>query len=150
MGEKAGGRIEALWVKRFHRGPMDAADHVALKAGKGISGSADQGGKRQVTLIESEVWEDLMRRMGGAASPAARRANVMLSGIALANTRGRILLIGKARLRVAGETKPCERMDEVIPGLREAMYPDWRGGAFAEVLEDGELSVGAVVKWEEA
>ena len=30
------------------------------------------------------------------------------------------------------------------------MRPDWGGGAFAEVLDDGEIRVGDPVTWEEA
>jgi MOSC domain-containing protein YiiM len=128
---------------------MDAADAVQVKAGKGIVGNADQGGKRQVTLIEQEVWQVLMQRMKAGASPAARRANLLVSGVHLAETRGRTLKIGGCRFRILGETKPCERMDEVLAGLQEAMYEDWRGGAFAEVLNDGEVCVGAAVEWED-
>jgi hypothetical protein len=31
----------------------------------------------------------------------------------------------------------------------EAMYPDWGGGAFGAVLDDGEIVVGAPVYWAE-
>ena len=40
-------------------------------------------------------------------------------------------------------------MEEAVPGLRAAMYPDWRGGAFAKVIEGGTVSVGDEIAWEE-
>jgi MOSC domain-containing protein YiiM len=101
-----------------------------------------------VTLIEREKWEDLMRQMDAAVPPSARRANLMVSGIHLAESRERILRIGAVRFRVGGETRPCERMDEALPGLREAMKPGWAGGVFAEVLDDGVIAVGDDVEWE--
>ena len=130
------GRLEAIWIKRAHRGPMDPVTTGHLVPGKGLVGNADQGRRRQVTLIERERWEALMRELGGSISPSARRANLMVSGIGLARTRDRILRVGECRLRIAGETRPGEQMDDALAGLREAMRVDWGGGVFAEVLSE--------------
>jgi MOSC domain-containing protein YiiM len=142
------GRLEAIWIKRAHRGPMDPVSHATLVAGRGLVGNADQGRRRQVTLIERVAWDRHMREVGGSISPAARRANLMVSGIELAETRDRVLRVGACRLRVGGETRPCERMDEALPGLRAAMARQWGGGVFAQVLDDGEVAVGDAVTWE--
>jgi len=144
------GELLAIWIKRAHRGPMDAVDAATLVAGRGLVGNADQGRRRQVTLIDEAVWRERMEMAGGDAPPVRRRANLLLRGISLAGTRGRVLRVGACRLRIAGETKPCERMEEVQPGLKAAMYADWGGGAFAEVLDDGEIRAGDIVRWEDA
>ena len=145
---RAGGRLTAIWVKRMRRGPMDAADRARLVAGRGIAGNANQGGRRQVTILEAERWEAFVRTLGGALPTSARRANLVVERLPLSRSRGRVLRVGACRLRVLGETKPCERMDEALPGLKDLMYADWGGGAFAEALDDGEIRVGDPVQWE--
>ena len=141
------GELASIWIKRMKRGPMDPAESATLVAGRGIVGNADQGRRRQVTLIEEDMWRSLMDEMGADAPPSSRRANLMLRGIRLQGSRGRVLRIGGSRVRVRGETMPCERMDEVLPGLQAAMRRDWAGGAFAEVLDGGEIHVGDPVEW---
>lgn len=146
---KEQGRLESIWIKRMKRGPMDEKRSATLIAHKGIFGNADIGGKRQVTLIEKEVWERHAFAIGLDIDPSERRANLMVSGIDLRDSRKHILQIGECRIRIYGETKPCERMDELFYGLAEIMYPSWGGGAYGEVLDDGEISVGDRVFWSE-
>src|SRR5215475_4031196 len=140
------GRLEAIWLKRMRRGPMDAVECAMLKAQHGLIGNTDQGGRRQVTLLEHEVWQTLMVKIGATLPASIRRANLLLSGIRLVNSRKHVLGIGACRIRILGETKPCERMEAAWPGLQKAMYPDWAGGAFGEVLDDGTIAVGDIVR----
>jgi MOSC domain-containing protein YiiM len=140
------GRLEAIWVKRAHGGPMDRVERVRIGE-RGLEGSADRNPWRPVTIIEEEVWAMLMRRLGADADPSGRRANLMISGLSLANARGRGLRIGSVRLVIAGETRPCEQMEDLVPGLQAAMREQWGGGAFAKVLETGEVAVGDDVAW---
>jgi MOSC domain-containing protein YiiM len=145
----APGILESIWIKRFKRGPMDPVREAELAVGRGIIGNANQGGKRQVTIISREAWHDVTRELGIDVPPQTRRANLLVSGIELANTRGRLLRIGACRVRVYGETKPCWQMEEAHAGLQSALRPDWRGGVFAEVLDDGQIAVGDRVEWVE-
>jgi len=129
---------------------MDPVTRAAFRAGRGIVGNADQGGRRQVTVIDRQHWDLVMDDLGDHVDPAARRANLLVGGLSLADSRGMILRVGDCRLRLNGETRPCERMDEARPGLRHALAPPWRGGAYGEVLDDGEIELGAPVEWAES
>ena len=72
------GEIVAIWIKRAHRGPMDRVDEATLVAGRGLEGSADQGGWRQLTIISEEAWRDAVADLGEDFDPSHRRANVMV------------------------------------------------------------------------
>lgn len=141
-------QLAAIWLKRGKGAPMDAQERAQLVAGRGLFNNANQGGKRQVTIISQERWEELMLELGANLPPQTRRANLMVSGINLSNSRGRVLVIGACRLLIHGETRPCEQMEAAWPGLQEAMRKNWGGGVFAEVLDSGEIAIGAHVDWQ--
>jgi MOSC domain-containing protein YiiM len=146
--DSAAGSLERIWLKRAKGGPMDPVDAAALEIERGLSGNANRGGRRQVTIISRERWSELALAVGAPdLPPSARRANLMVSGIDLEESRGRILRIGDARLKINGQTHPCEQMEAAHAGLQALMRERWGGGAFAEVLDGGEIRVGDAVQW---
>ena len=142
------GTLEAIWIKRAHRGRMDPVREARLVEGTGVAGSVDRSRRRQVTLLSREAWDACMAELGAELDPSTRRANLLVAGVDLEGARNRILRIGDARLLIGGEVTPCERMEEAYAGLQATMRPHWRGGAFAQVLADGEVHVGDPVHWE--
>ncbi len=146
--EESVGRLEAIWIKRAHGGPMDPVQSAAAVENAGLDGNADRGGWRQVTLIEKEVFDRISEVRGEVVDPSVRRANFLLSGIRLEQTRDRVLRVGDLRIEIRGETRPCELMNAQHDGLREALEPHWCAGAFGVVLGDATASVGDAVSWE--
>ena len=134
--------LRQIWIKRMKGGPMDPAPRVRVVAGKGIVGNANQGGKRQVTIVSNKHWGEVTAPLGDVPDPRLRRANLLVSDIDFGDARGKILTIGKVRIRIYGETRPCDQMEEAVPGLKAAMSVAWGGGAFGEILDDGEIAVG--------
>ena len=143
----ADARLEAIWIKRAHGGPLDPVASAGVLAGRGLVDNANQGGRRQVTIISRERWQSVSDSLAAPIDPSLRRANLMVSGIDLERSRGRTLAIGEVRLRINGETRPCWQMEEAHAGLQAALDPHWGGGAFAEVVVGGEVRVGDAVAW---
>ena len=105
------------------------------------------------TLIEEQTYlcaPRTMYRVLAAAKEVRERRAQARHPVYTTPTRGRTLQIGDARLRIRGETRPCQQMDQAAPGLREAMRADGSGGVFAEVLTDSSIAVGDAARWADA
>ena len=140
------GRLERIWRKRCRRGPMDARSRVELRAGAGRVDDAKQSRTWQVTSVSRERWKAVAEALGQHVDPVLRRANLLISGVDLENSHGNIPRVGSGRLRVNGETRPCERMDAPLPGWRAERRHRWGGGVYASVLADGKIAVGGPVE----
>ena len=141
------GTVVKIWSKRFKRGPMDPLMFAELVAGRGIAGNTDQGGKRQITILSEESWDEVQEALGMAVDPVLRRANVLVRGIDLQNSRGKLLHLGHTIVRIYGEVTPCRKMEDALPGLQAAMRPRWRGGVFGEIVEGGVIRIGDAVSF---
>jgi MOSC domain-containing protein YiiM len=126
---------------------MDAVNAAEVEPGLGIVGNLHYGGRRQVTIVDADEWERRVGSLGATLDPSARRANLLIRGLDLVDCSGRTLAVGGCRIRIGGETKPCERMDEALPGLRETLYPAWGAGAWGGILDGGRIAVGDPVVW---
>ena len=142
------GKLEAIWLKRARGGLMDPVDEAVAVEGRGLEGGSDFDRERQVTLVEREVFDRLKGELEDSVEPVMRRANLLVSGIRLEDTRDQMLAVGDLRIHVDGETRPCGRMDEACEGLMDALDPHWGGGVHGSVLNDATIAVGDEVHWE--
>ena len=133
---------------------METLDHVEVTVAEGVHGDfrgALKPGrnKRQVTVMAAEGWRDTLHDLGAEVPWYQRRVNLLVEGLSLQETAGaRILFESGLVLEVTGECDPCTRMEEIAPGLKAALLPNWRGGVTTRVIENGPIRVGDQVRIE--
>ncbi len=141
------------------RGPIQTLDAAAVTIDAGVEGDfrgrvrPGGKGKRQISLLEAESWAEAMDGLGlhgpDVLPWTARRANLLTRGIKFPRHGGYVVAIGASlRIQITVECDPCSRMDEVRPGLYEALLPDWRGGLLGKVISDGTIAVGDTIRIE--
>lgn len=154
------GRLLGIARRKASRAPMEILPHAAVRVESGVEGDfrgrvrPGRKPRRQVSLIEADSWQAAIQDLGLPLQNAPqwyhRRANFLVGGIRLPREPGAILAIGPdLRLEITMECDPCDRMDEIVPGLQAALLPDWRGGVLATVLSDGEIAVGDEIRIEQ-
>ena len=140
------GIVKGIAVRDTSRAPMKEQQQVEVSLAHGIVQDYRGTGLRQVTFLDVGQWQEVLDELGIELPWYTRRANVLIEGIALPTTVGRRLQIGACRFAIGGETTPCERMDELQPGLRRILTPALRGGVWGKVLQSGALRVGDAVE----
>ncbi|WP_319379738.1 MOSC domain-containing protein [Thiomicrorhabdus sp.] len=102
-----------------------------------------------VTILSLKSWQIACRE---AHCPQLhwqeRRANLLLDDFDFNQEDiGRQIAIGATLLEVTAETDPCGRMEQLCPGLKCALTPNWRGGARCRVIRAGHIQIGDTVQW---
>lgn len=154
------GRLGGIARHDRPRGPIETLDHVSVTRELGVRGDLrgaihpGKSGRRQVSLIEAESWDAALADLELSADQLlpwhARRANLLVRGIRLPREAGRVIAIGQSlRIQITCECDPCSRMDQILPGLKLALMPDWRGGVLGRVISDGDIAIGDEVRIEE-
>ncbi len=139
------GKVEAINIGPPHELPAPVERAVA-HAGKGLVGNRyyfEDGAKpgQALTLIAAEALEAMAAEHGIEITAAASRRNVLTRGIdlnALVGKRFRVGAVDCVGVELCEPCKDLERMTKpgVIKGLAH------RGGLNADIVSDGEISVG--------
>ncbi len=145
------GRIAGIARHAERRGPIELLGRVRVTPEAGVEG--DRNGsknKRQVSLIEAQDWAAANVEAGADLPWWERRANLLVEDFDLPHgADARIRIGADVVIELKAEIDPCERMDELAPGLRQALERDWRGGAGGKVIAGGEIAVGDEIRIEE-
>lgn len=125
---------------------MAEVQQCEVLPGRGICTENRKAGKREITLISQELWQQTCAELGTTLPWHARRANLLIEGLDFGRLVGHEITIGdQVRICIHGETKPCGIMDKQHDGLRKSLEPNLRGGVFGQVLTGGIISVGQAV-----
>jgi MOSC domain-containing protein YiiM len=136
--------LTGIAYRKAQKAPMTEIDSVEITLEAGVlPDTRGKPGKRQVTLLSRQSWQDVCSELGVELPWTFRRANLLVDGLRFsAADVGRIIRIGEAELQVMIETDPCPRMDAQHEGLTKALLPDWRAGVCCRVLKGGSVRVG--------
>ena len=112
-------------------------DRYALRQGTFFKPEPDF----ELTLIEAEAIEALMREYNVDLAPGEARRNLVTRGIALNHLVGRDFQIGAVKAHGIRLCEPCDHLQrltgrQLIEGLRH------RGGLRAQILTPGPIRVG--------
>ena len=142
------GRVEGIFVTLEHGEVPIAVERVRAVAGQGLDGNryffdvAPPG--RAITLIAAEAVEAMEIEHGIALEPAATRRNVLTRGIDINALVGKRFSVGDVECEGVELCEPCAHLQSMTkPGVIKGLAH--RGGLNADVLTDGEISVGDAV-----
>lgn len=121
--------------------------------GRGHYSATPSYGGREVTLIEIESLEALDggvlnaegERLGIKLTAADVRRNIATSGVPLNHLVDRLFRVGDVLLRGTRLCEPCKYLESLTrPGVMGGLIH--RGGLRAQILEEGVIRVGDVVR----
>ncbi len=145
------GTVEAIVLRGAPDGEPAAVARVRALAGRGLEGdryfagegtfSATPGSGRNLTLIEAEALDALELSTGVRLAPEETRRNVVTRGVGLNDLVGRRFRVGAVECQGQRLCDPCSHLEgRTAPGVLAGL--EGRGGLRADILTDGEISVG--------
>ena len=144
------GRVESIFITQEHGELPAPVERVRARTGGGLEGNryyweeGDAPSGRAVTLIAAEAVEAVTREGEIVIEPAATRRNLLTRGIDVNELVGKRFRIGNVECEGVELCEPCQHLESMTqPGVIKALVH--RGGLNADILSDGEISVGDAV-----
>ena len=148
------GTVISINIAADASAPMQSVGEARAIPGRGLEGDRYFAHKgtfskpepdRELTLIEAEAIEAMKRELDVDYALADSRRNVVTRGVPLNHLVGKEFLIGEVKARGLRLCEPCSHLqklshEKVLPGLVH------RGGLRAQILSEGMIRVGGIVK----
>ncbi len=144
------GRLLNIHIAEEGRAPMQALDSANLIAGLGIEGDRYATGRgkyspfpdvREVTLIEVETLEALLRDDNIELTPDEHRRNLTTRDVPLNHLVGKRFRVGQVVLEGGRLNFPCRYL-ELVTGKTVCDLLEHRSGLNCRIIEGGEIKVG--------
>ncbi len=148
------GTVISINIAPEAEAPMQSISEVRAVPGQGLEGDRyfDHKGTfskpqpdRELTLIEAEAIEALRKEFQVDFGLSASRRNIVTRGVPLNHLVDKEFWIGNVKARGLRLCEPCSHLQrlshpKVLPGLVH------RGGLRAQILTEGIIRIGEVVK----
>ena len=144
------GTVISINITPVVEGPMQSVNEVRAIPGRGLEGDRyfdhpRPAPQRELTLVEAEAIEAFRSEFKIDFDLSGTRRNVVTRGVPLNHLVGKEFWIGEVKARGIQLCEPCATLQrlshpKVLPGLIH------RGGLRAQILTEGMIRVGEVVK----
>ena len=148
------GTVISISITPAAEAPMESVGEARAVPGKGLQGDryfARQGSfykpqpDRELTLIESEAIDAFRTEFQLEFDLSSSRRNVVTHGVPLNHLVGKEFWIGEVKARGIKLCEPCSHLQrlshpKVLPGLVH------RGGLRAQILSEGTIRVGEIIR----
>lgn len=142
-------RVEGIFIAPEEGLLPEPVESVRALAGRGLEGNRyfferDAPPGVALTLIAAEAVEAMEREHGISIEPRESRRNVVTREVDVNALVGKTFRIGEVECRGVELCEPCTTLQAMTqPGVIKGLAH--RGGLNADILSDGEISVGDAV-----
>ena len=159
------GQVVSLHIAPEAGAPLQVVPEVRAVPGQGLQGDRyflgrghysdrPSWGGREVTLIEMETIEALQHgvlnaageRLGVKITAAETRRNIATAGVPLNHLVGQTFSVGSVKLRGTRLCEPCQYLEDLTARPRVMSGLVHRGGLRAQILTEGTIRAGDVIR----